>query len=117
MWGDEDGVIVCFMDKVDFDYELGGALDGNALYPSPEAVFRHEGCGLVEVGVRLRRVIEETDFSESKTYTGEEVRQHQKELKEDPDWIEYQRLRKKFDHRWRHYLELREKQRKESQDE
>jgi hypothetical protein len=114
LWGDDD-VITCFMEKIDFDYELGRNSAGNMLYPSPESCFRFEGSGMVEVEVRLKRVVEQTDFNKGKSYTPAEARQHEKKLNEDPDWIEYQRLREKFDRRWRHYLELR-RQRKKSQD-
>ncbi len=115
-WGDEDGVVTCFMDKVDFDYELGGNLAGNVIYPSEESCYHHEGCGLVEVEVRLKRVIEECDFTKGKSYTPAEMREHEKQLKEDPEWAEYQRLRAKYDRRWKHHLELREKRRRERQE-
>ena len=38
LWGDKDGVIVGFMEKVEWDYELGGDLLGTLIYPSSEAV-------------------------------------------------------------------------------
>ena len=50
-----------YMDKVDFDHELGHNSAGNKIYPSPEALLRRqlcaEECGIVEVEVRLKRVV------------------------------------------------------------
>lgn len=63
------------MDKVDWDCELGEASDGNKLFPSQAALEAHKKCvttcGVVEVEVRLRRVIRESDHSikPDKTYS------------------------------------------------
>jgi hypothetical protein len=51
------------MDRVDFDYELGAALGGNTIHPSVEdlrepATHDLDECGIVEVEVRLVRVVE-----------------------------------------------------------
>lgn len=55
MWGDEDGVIDCFMCKTDFDHELGHAHQGVTLYPSVESLTKRKPCvkecGIVHVGV------------------------------------------------------------------
>lgn len=66
-WADKEGTIIGYMDKVDFDYEIGGAEGGNKIYPS---IANLQGCrpctvscGIVEVEVRLRRIIRESNFN------------------------------------------------------
>ena len=58
---------VGYMDKVDFDHELGNAMGGNTVFPSIDDLEENkpctESCGIVEVEIRLRRVIRESDFS------------------------------------------------------
>lgn len=58
------GLIIGYMDKVDFDEELGRALDGNRIFPSIEALRKGRPCctqcGIVEVEIRLSRIIQET---------------------------------------------------------
>lgn len=60
--GDENGVVAVFMDKVDWDYEVGAAMGGNRVYPSIEDLKRYqpccEDCGIVEVEMRLKQVID-----------------------------------------------------------
>lgn len=51
-----------FMCKIDFDYELGNATGGSRVYSSVSDLLRehdcaHE-CGIVEVEVRLAKIIE-----------------------------------------------------------
>jgi len=57
---------VGYMNKVGFDEELGNALTGNKIFPSIESLEKSDPgvttCGIVEVEVRLRQVIQETDF-------------------------------------------------------
>lgn len=52
-----------FMCKTDFLYELGNAAGGETVYASVEDLKARrpctEGCGIVEVEVRLVRVVEE----------------------------------------------------------
>lgn len=52
-----------FMCKTDFFYELGNAVGGETVYASVEDLKVRrpcaEGCGIVEVEVRLVRVVEE----------------------------------------------------------
>lgn len=52
-----------FMCKVDFDLELGAAVGGNSVYGSAEDARKHrqciDECGLVEVEVRLKQVVQE----------------------------------------------------------
>lgn len=67
-------VVSGFMCKVDWDHELGAALGGNTIYPSEADLIANkkctDECGLVEVEIRLKRVIRESDFSikPDKTY-------------------------------------------------
>ena len=62
------------MCKVAWDYELGNALGGERIFPSEaDLISNHkctDQCGMVEVEVRLKRVIKECDFSikPEKTY-------------------------------------------------
>ena len=55
-------VRIGYMCKVDFDFELGEALGGNEIFPSVEDLKEHrkctDECGVVEVEVRLRAVVE-----------------------------------------------------------
>ena len=66
---DKNGIIVVYMDKVDFDHELGAALGGNEVFPSIEDLKNNkpctQQCGIVEVEIKLKKVIRESDFSES----------------------------------------------------
>lgn len=88
-WGDKDGSIIGYMDKVDFDYELGGAAGGNKVYPSITNLQGcqpcTESCGIVEVEVKLRRVIRESDFSEdmAKAKRGVVIGKRTKKQKEE----------------------------------
>jgi hypothetical protein len=56
-----------YMDKVDFEEELGRASDGNKVFPSAEAVRRHRRCsaecGIVKVRVVLEEVTQESNFN------------------------------------------------------
>jgi hypothetical protein len=55
-----------FMDKVDFEEELGLASDGNSIYPTVELLEEHHPCcnqcGIVKVSVQILNV--DPDFSE-----------------------------------------------------
>jgi hypothetical protein len=59
--------VICYMDKVDFEEELGKAVAGNRVFPSVDACRKSKACvhqcGIVEVEIRLRKVIVETDFT------------------------------------------------------
>ena len=50
------------MCRIDWDHEIGHAADGNRVYPSIRALKEHhkmaEDCGIVEVEVRLVRIVE-----------------------------------------------------------
>lgn len=70
----EERIVTGFMCGVDFNYELGQALGGNTIYPTEADLIANKGCtdecGIVEVEVRLKRVIKEEDHSikPGKTY-------------------------------------------------
>jgi len=104
--GDDNGVVVGFMEKVEWDYEIGADMFGTVIYPSPEAVPKHKECGLVEVEVKLRRVVEAEDFTVG-NISAHACKKDFKKLQDDPEYQEYMRLREKFDRRWRHYKQLR----------
>lgn len=57
----EPPTVVGYMCRIDWDHELGIAIDGNRVYPSLAALKeRHtmwEKCGVVEVAVTLQRVV------------------------------------------------------------
>lgn len=69
-----DETIIGYMDKVDFDEELGQALSGNKVYPSIEALEKHQPCtkqcGIVKVEVRLAEVVRDTEYDFTKMSRG-----------------------------------------------
>lgn len=71
---ENDRVVTGYMCKVAWDYELGNALGGERIYPSQaDLISNHnctDQCGMVEVEVRLKRIVKESDFSikPNKTY-------------------------------------------------
>ena len=86
-----------YMDKVDFDEELGNALGGNKIYPSEEDL-RHQKpctkqCGVVKVEVRAVEVIQESDFASSLARTPENIafseamKEHRRSGRPIPDWV------------------------------
>ena len=79
---ENERTIIGYMDKVDFDYELGAAKGGNRVYPSQKDLEEcqpcTQECGIVEVEVRLKRVIAESDFSKS-TEVMSQIRRHRLE--------------------------------------
>lgn len=62
--------MIGYMCKVDFECELGEYHGGNLVYPSIEDIKHHrkctEQCGIVEVEVVLKRVVQESDYSSLK---------------------------------------------------
>ena len=71
---------VGYMDKIDFDYELGLALGGSQIFPSEQDLrenTKHDltECGIVKVEVTLLEVIQEEDYSKyTKTDTTDDIR-------------------------------------------
>ena len=58
-----------YMCQTDFECELGAASDGVRVYPSIEALQKHQtctldgnGCGIVAVSVELIKVEKESDY-------------------------------------------------------
>ena len=53
-----------YMCKVDFDWEIGGAIGGNTVYPSVEDLKDNrtcwEECGIVKVKIELEEVVLES---------------------------------------------------------
>jgi hypothetical protein len=64
----EETKAIGYMDKVDYDYHLGHDIKGARVYPSIEVLKEQRpcvaGCGIVEVEVTLRRVVEEGNQDE-----------------------------------------------------
>src|SRR5574338_821079 len=63
MWREEgQDYVVGYMDLIDFECELGGAMGGNTVYPSVEDLREHrqcvESCGIVAVEGRAREIIQ-----------------------------------------------------------
>src|SRR3954464_14478193 len=61
--------VIGYMDKVEFDYELGRARGGNRIFASVHDLMVTKPCvrecGIVRVSVGLKEVISQTDFSAS----------------------------------------------------
>jgi len=68
IWADEDGGVTGYMCLTDFECELGGATGGNIVHPSVEDLRKRRGCvdrcGIVEVEVRARRVVQEASYDD-----------------------------------------------------
>lgn len=69
--------IIGYMDQVDFDHELGAAAGGSRVYPN-EKDLKHcqpcvVSCGVVEVEVKLKRVVKPFNFSKEKGVSGKDV--------------------------------------------
>ena len=62
----EDRVITGFMCKVDWDHELGTALGGTNIFVSQADLIANkkctDECGIVEVEIRLKQVVRESDY-------------------------------------------------------
>ena len=61
-----DDIAIGYMDKIDFECEIGLASGGNTIYPSIEDLKEHKKCvsecGIVKVEVKLIEVIEESKY-------------------------------------------------------
>jgi hypothetical protein len=64
-----EGVIIGYMCKTDFDHEIGCAPGGVPVYESVEGLERARSCvyecGIVEVEIRLRGVVQNPSISRS----------------------------------------------------
>ena len=71
-----------YMDKVDFDHEVGCALGGNKVYPSLKDLLENEKCvhecGIVKVKIVLEEVIMGSRYSANE----EEKKARKEELKQ-----------------------------------
>lgn len=63
----EEKIVTGYMCGVDWDCEIGNALGGNIIYCSEADLIENkrctDQCGIVEVEIRLKRRIKESDFS------------------------------------------------------
>lgn len=69
MWADDNSdYVIGYMCLTDFECELGGATGGNTVHPSVEDLRKRRGCvdrcGIVEVEVRARRVVQEASYDD-----------------------------------------------------
>lgn len=69
MWAEEgEDYVIGYMCLTDFECELGGATGGNTVHPSVEDLRKRrscvDGCGIVEVEVRARRVVQEASYDD-----------------------------------------------------
>lgn len=62
-WSGEDTVIG-YMDKTDWEYELGGASSPSRVFCTVNSMEEgwHTGCGVVEVEVKFKRIIKNEDY-------------------------------------------------------
>jgi hypothetical protein len=63
MSAEDDGSVIGYMCRVDWECELGMAEGGNVIYPGIEDCKRVRkcttACGIVEVSVSFRKIVEE----------------------------------------------------------
>ncbi len=69
MWAEEGGdCVIGYMCLTDFECELGGAEGGVAVYASVEGLRNRRSCvascGIVEVEVRARRIVQEASHDD-----------------------------------------------------
>jgi hypothetical protein len=57
-------VVTGFMCKIEWDYNIGKAASGVTIYPTLETLRRYHGsieeCGIVEVEVSIKEIVEES---------------------------------------------------------
>lgn len=62
MWQEEDGSVIGYMCRIDWECEIGASMRGTRIYPSLEDLRRERSCvadcGIVEVEVRIKRLVE-----------------------------------------------------------
>lgn len=63
-WAEKDGEVIGYMCLTDWEVELGMANGGNVIYPSIDNIKEIRkcvaSCGIAEVEVRLRRIVQES---------------------------------------------------------
>ena len=61
MNANKDGVVIGYMDLIDFECELGVAAGGNKVYPSIVDVLKNHGCaeecGIVKVEIKAMEIV------------------------------------------------------------
>src|SRR5512146_2125205 len=62
IWAEEDGIsIIGYMCLTDFECELGGASDGNHVYPSLSSLLADRKCaiecGVAEIEIKLKNIL------------------------------------------------------------
>jgi len=57
VWAEDDGGVIGYMCLTDWEVELGGAMGGNTVHPTPDEVKCGPGCGVVEVRVYFSRLV------------------------------------------------------------
>lgn len=69
-YAETTGEVIGYMCMIDWEHEIGASADGNRVFPSVEALkARHtcaDECGIVEVEVRIKRVVQEAREDASK---------------------------------------------------
>ena len=68
IWSEEDGSVIGYMCKVDYECELGAAAGGNVVYPIVEDLKERrrcvDECGIVKVAVSLVEVVQEENYGD-----------------------------------------------------
>jgi hypothetical protein len=68
IWSEEDGSVIGYMCKVDYECELGAAAGGNVVYPTVEDLKERrrcvDECGIVKVAVSLVEVVQEENYGD-----------------------------------------------------
>jgi hypothetical protein len=62
MGAEDDGSVIGYMCRTDWECEMGLASEGNSVFPSVDSLKQHrrcvDDCGIVEVAVSFRKLIE-----------------------------------------------------------
>ena len=68
IWSEEDGSVIGYMCKVDYECELGAAAGGKVVYPTVEDLKERRSCvdecGIVKVAVSLEEVVQEENYGD-----------------------------------------------------
>jgi cell division protein FtsX len=85
-----NNIKIGYMDAVDFHHELECASGGNKIYPSVDDLKSYskcwDECGIVEVEIKLIRVIQATNFSKREAEAeaiANEISSQNKEVQEE----------------------------------
>lgn len=92
--------IEVYLDKIDWDHEVGEAPDGNRIYPSVVDLKREQTCvvngccGIVKCKISLVEIIEESDFSKGRTYNSDELKKDFRKLQLEASYHRLEYLEK-----------------------